>query len=88
MQEIPESVQATVNSISRQLRKPRSTQNPRARTKKTPDIAVFEGRAAAARTSVRRGHSIVDTKLEKRPLQVIELLVDLIGIEPMTSSMP
>ena len=29
-----------------------------------------------------------DTKLERGALQVVDLLVDLIGIEPMTSSMP
>ena len=72
MQEIPESVQATVNSISRELRKSRSTQNPRATTKKKPDIAALrKGRQlqrAAVSEEVIQSLTPNDTKLERREL--------------------
>jgi integrase len=72
MQEIPESVQATVNSISRELRKSRSTQNPPATTKKKPDIAALrKGRQpqrAAVSEEVIQSLTPNDTKLERREL--------------------
>jgi integrase len=69
MQEIPESVQATVNSISQELRKSGVEKTSRTRQKGAPATAAFIGKRSkrgVASESVFQNLTPNDTKLERR----------------------
>ena len=69
MQEIPESVQATVNSINQELRKPGVEKTSRTTQKRVLATAAFIGKRSkkqVASVSVFQNLTPNDTKLEKR----------------------
>jgi hypothetical protein len=71
MQEIPESVQATVNSINRELRKSGAANNPRTTPKKPATAVVFRGQRArhlAVSDGVIQNLTPNDTKRERKEL--------------------
>lgn len=68
IQEIPESVQATVNSINRELRKSWPARESRANSKRTADAKVSPGKPqqhSAVPERVIRNLTPNDTKLER-----------------------
>ena len=68
MQEIPESVQATVNSISMELRRSQSGTNSRSTAKRVPATATSRGKRsqrAAVAEGVIQNLTPNDTKLER-----------------------
>ena len=69
MQEIPESVQATVNSINEELRKSSVEKTSRTTQKRAPVTADFIGRRSKKRVaseSVLQNLTPNDTNLERR----------------------
>jgi hypothetical protein len=97
MQEIPESVQSTINSIHMVLRQgPKKIHRKVAKALPTGSgNGAIKSRRGPVHIKVFENLIPIDTKRSQREQLSLAnllicngLLVDLIGIEPMTSSMP